>query len=83
MGRGLEGSVGESAPVKGPVCGSARLRGCWELQVGAEPPRASDRNLGSLDFSPRVWGSPPGLRLGNTHPSVLSIDSLTPQNLHK
>lgn len=38
---------------------------------------------GSLDFTPRAWGSPRGWRLGDTAPSVLSLDSLTPQNLHQ
>lgn len=32
---------------------------------------------------PRVWGRPRGLKLGNALLSVLSLDSLTPQNVHK
>lgn len=67
----------------GQCASGAGLRGCWELQVGVRSTGALDGNPGGLDFSLRVWGSPPGWKLGNTDPSACSLFSLTPQNLHK
>lgn len=67
----------------GQCARGAGLRGCWALQVGVSSTGASDGNPGGLDFSLRAWGSPPGWKLGNTDPSAFSLDSLTPQNLHK